>query len=374
MTGFQKGVRVATIAGIPVYLHVSWFVVFALVAWSLSQGYFPARYPELPVATYWAKGLSASLLLFASVLAHELGHSLVARRYGIGIVSITLFIFGGLANLDEDPQSPGAEFWVAVAGPAVSFALAGLFAGAAAAGIGGSAVVAVTGYLGFINLVLGLFNLIPAFPLDGGRVLRAALWRWKGRTWGTRAATTAGTAFAYFFIAYGILLLLSGGGLGGLWAIFIGWFIKEATAATSRQTSLEEIFADIRVGDVMVADCVTIPGTTTLEEAARTFFMSRGHGGFPVEKGGEIRGVISLADLRRVPREAWAGTTVSEVMSPAGPAIMVDADRDITTALRQMAGAGTGRLLVREGGRCVGMVTHGDILQRWQIGEALAGR
>jgi Zn-dependent protease len=371
VTGFQKGVRIATIAGIPIYLHVSWFVIFGLVAWSLSQGYFPARYPELPVATYWAKGLTASLLLFASVLAHELGHSFVARRHGIGIVSITLFIFGGLASLDEDPRSPGAEFWVAIAGPLASLLVAGGFAVLAGATPAGSAVAAVAGYLAFLNVVLAVFNMVPAFPLDGGRVLRAALWKVWGRARGTRIAAAGGTAFAYLLIGYGIYGLLTGAGLGGLWAILIGWFVKEASTAAGRQTQLEEIFADVRVGDVMVADCRTIPADATLDRVVREHFTRHGHGGYPVVRDGEMIGVLSLADVTKVPRERRAEVTAESAMTPVTDETVVDIEGDILTALRQMAASESGRLLVRDDGRCVGMVTHSDVLRRWQMARAL---
>lgn len=371
MTGLQKGIRVATIAGIPVYLHVSWFVIFGLVAWSLSQGYFPARYPDLPLATYWAKGLAASLLLFASVLAHELGHALAARRYQIGIASITLFIFGGLASLEEDPRTPGAEFWVAIAGPATSVLVAGGCAAVAAVLPPASPVAAVMAYVAFLNVVLVVFNLVPAFPLDGGRILRAALWKIWGRARGTRTAAAAGTGFAYLLIAYGIFGLLAGAGLGGVWAILIGWFVKEASTAAGRQTQLEEIFADVRVGDVMVPDCRTVPADATLDRIVREHFMRYGHGGFPVVRDGEMIGLLSLGDVSGVPAERRSEVTAEAAMSPLGEETVVDVDGDILTALRHMAALGSGRLLVREAGRCVGMVTETDILQRWQTARAL---
>lgn len=371
MTGFQKGVRIATIARIPIYLHVSWFVIFGLVAWSLSQGYFPARHPDLPVATYWAKGLVASLLLFASVLAHELGHSMVARRHDIGITSITLFIFGGLASLEEDPRSPAAEFQVAIAGPVTSVAVAGLFAGVAALAPPASATAAVAGYVAFLNVVLAVFNLVPAFPLDGGRVLRALLWKVWGRARGTRVAAAAGTGFAYLLIAYGIFGLVAGAGLGGVWAILIGWFVKEASTAAGRQTQLEEIFADVRIGDVMIAEPRTVPADATLDRVVREYFMRYGHGGFPVIRDGELIGLLSLAEVSKIPRERRPEVTAESVMTGLTEETAVDAEADILTALRQMSEVGSGRLLVRDAGRCVGMVTHADVLKRWQVARAL---
>jgi Zn-dependent protease/predicted transcriptional regulator len=373
MTGFQKGIRIATIAEIPIYLHVSWFVIFGLVAWSLSHGYFPARYPDLPVATYWAKGLVASLLLFASVLAHELGHSLVARRHDIDIASITLFIFGGLASLEEDPRSPGAEFQVAIAGPLTSLVVAGLFAGVAAVVPPASPGAAVAGYVAFLNVVLAAFNLVPALPLDGGRVLRAVLWKVWGRARGTRVAAGAGTGFAYLLIAYGIFGLFVGAGLGGVWAILIGWFVKEASTAAGRQGQLQEVFADVRVGDVMVPDCRTVPAEATIDRVIREHFMRYGYGGFPVVREGELIGLLSLVDVSKIPRESRTEVTAESAMTPLEEETVVEADADILAALRKMSELDSGRLLVRDAGRCVGMVTHSDIVKRWQVARALGG-
>lgn len=371
MRGFQKGIRIASIAGIPIYLHVSWFVIFGVIAWSLSQGYFPARYPDLPAASYWAQGLIASLLLFASVLAHELGHSFVARRHDIGIASITLFIFGGLAALEDDPRSPTAEFQIAVAGPVTSLAVAGVFAGVAAVVPPASSMAAVTGYLAYLNVVLAVFNLVPAFPLDGGRVLRAVLWRFWGRARGTRIAVTAGTGFAYLLIAWGILGLLTGAGLSGVWAIFIGWFVKEASAAAGRQTELEEVFAGVSVRDLMISDPVTISADATLEEAARTHFLRHGHGGYPVVRDGEIVGVLSMSEVSSVPRDRRAELTVGEAMTPVSSETALATEDDVLAALRRMAETESGRLLVREGDAVVGMITHSDVLRRWRTTRAL---
>jgi Zn-dependent protease len=212
----MSGIRIARVFGIPIYIHFTWFIIFGLIVWSLSEGYFPSRYPDLPASSYWAKGLVAALLLFASVLFHELGHSVVAMRNGIGIVSITLFIFGGLARLKSDPKGAWVEFKVAIAGPIASFILGGLFYGAAQLEFGGSSVTAVTSYLGLLNIVLGAFNLIPAFPLDGGRILRAAIWNFTGKTRATRIASGIGTSFAYLFILYGVFGLATGAGIGGV--------------------------------------------------------------------------------------------------------------------------------------------------------------
>jgi Zn-dependent protease len=367
------GIRIARVVGIPIYLHYTWFVVFGLVVWALASGYFPARYPDLPVSTYWAKGVIAALLLFASVLVHELGHSLVALRHGIGIASITLFIFGGVARLREDPKSPGVELRVAVAGPVTSLLLAALFLGLASAGWGGSGTVAVTSYVGRLNLILAVFNLVPALPLDGGRMLRAALWSYTSKVRATQIASGFGTFFAYFLMLNGLLVLVVRGDLGGLWLVFIGWFLKEAAAGAYQQARLDQAFTGLRVGDLLVADCRTLPGHLSVEAAVSDYFLRFGHGGFPVEEDGRLTGLVSLAEIKRVPREEWARTPVRAVMLPIGERTSVRADQDVIAALTQMAASGRGRLLVVDASkRCIGLVTHGGILRRLQVLEELA--
>jgi Zn-dependent protease len=368
----MSGIRIAKIFGIPVYIHYTWFIIFGLIAWSLSEGYFPSQYPDLPASTYWAKGLVAALLLFASVLFHELGHSVVAMRNGIGIVSITLFIFGGLARLKEEPKRAWVEFKVAIAGPIASFILAGLFYGAARSELGGSAATAVTSYLGLLNLVLGGFNLIPAFPLDGGRVLRAAIWNFTGKVRATRIASVLGTAFAYLLILRGVVGLISGEGMTGLWWILIGWFLKDAAAGAYQQVRLGEVLSGVRVRDLMVTNCIAVQSHISIAEAAREFFLRHGYGGFPVEDGGRLRGILSLSDVKRIPKEDWDRTSVQAVMAPVDDKTTIGADQDIVEALQRMALSGLGRLIVVDSDQdCIGLVTHNAILKRLQVAELL---
>jgi Zn-dependent protease/predicted transcriptional regulator len=368
----MSGFRIARILGIPIYLHFSWFIIFGLIAWSLSAGYFPSRYPDLPASTYWANGLVASLLLFASVLFHELGHSVVALRNGIGIVSITLFIFGGLARLKEDPKSACVEFKVAIAGPVASFILAAAFYGASHLEIGGASATPVTSYLAFINLVLGGFNLIPAFPLDGGRVLRAAIWNFTGKARATRLASGIGTFFAYILILNGVFGLATGAGMSGIWSVLIGWFLKEASTGAYQQVRLDEVLSGVKVRDMMVAECVTVPSSSSIDAAVRDYFLRYGYGGFPVEENGQIRGLLSLSDVKRVPREERARTSVQAVMVPIDERSSIQAEKDIVNALRQMGDSGLGRLVVLDRtNNCIGVITHNDILMRLQVLEQL---
>jgi Zn-dependent protease len=370
----MSGFRIARIIGIPIYIHYTWFIIFGLIAWSLSEGYFPSRYPDLPASTYWAKGLVAALLLFASVLFHELGHSIVAIRNGIGIVSITLFIFGGLARLKEDPKAAWVEFKVAIAGPIASFILAGLFYWAAQMEVGGAGGVAVATYLALLNMILGAFNLIPAFPLDGGRVLRAVLWKFSGKMKATRIASGVGTFFAYLLILNGVLGLVRGEGLNGVWSILIGWFLKDASAGAYQQVRLSEVLSGVRVRDLMVPECVAIPAHVSIEEAVQNYFLRYGYGGFPIEDRGQLRGLLSLSDVKRIPREEWSNTSVQAHMAPVDEKTTIAADKDITEALQQMAQSGTSRLVVIDPlQNCIGMITHNGILTRLRAQEALNG-
>lgn len=356
--------------GIPVYLHFSWFLVVALFSWSLAQGYFPTRYPDLPAAAYWSRGLSATLLLFASVLAHEFGHALVARRLGVGVESITLFIFGGVASLSDEPLSGGDEVKIAAAGPAVSLAAALLFH-AASLGTGGSPA-AVARLLAHLNLVLVVFNLVPAFPLDGGRILRGLLWRRRGRMQATRIAVRFGTGFAYLLFAYGALGLLAGQVGAGLWSIFIGWFLRSASRAAYQQVSLEHALAGIPVRDVVSEDGAAVPAEATVQEAVTGHFVRHGRDGFPVTRDGKVVGLIGLEDLREVPRGEWSRATVEEVMRPVDAETTIRGDSDLVEALRRLATARGNRLLVRSGdGAILGLVTQGELLRRWQMSREL---
>jgi Zn-dependent protease len=365
--------RIARIFGIPIYIHFTWFIIFGLIAWTFSEDVFPSRYPDLPVASYWAKGLVAALLLFASVLFHELGHSVVAMRNGIGIASITLFIFGGVARIQSDPKSPWVEFKIAIAGPIASFILAALFYAASRMEIAWLGWIAVTSLLAWLNLSLGVFNLIPAFPLDGGRVLRAAIWQFTGKVRATRIASGMGTLFAYLLIMYGVFLMVSGNPIGGLWGILIGWFLKEASAGAYQQVRLAEVLSGVRVRDMMVTDCVTIPSHISIEDAVQDYFLRLGYGGFPVEDAGRIRGLLSLSDVKRTPTEDWSRTSVQAVMASVDERSSISADKDIVEALQRMAASGRGRLIVvDEVDQCVGFITHNGILRRLQLKEQLS--
>jgi Zn-dependent protease/CBS domain-containing protein len=366
-------IQIARVIGIPIYLHFSWLIIFGLIVWTLSTGYFPAQYPDLPASSYWAKGLVASLLFFVSILVHELGHAVVALRHGVRTRSITLFIFGGVALLEKDPRDGRAEFWMAAAGPLVSLTLAGLFYAGATLPFVGPSAVAVARYLALINLILALFNLVPAFPMDGGRLLRGALWGTMGKARATRIASRAGTFFAFFLIFAGVFSLVRGDPVGGVWYILIGWFIKDASVASYQQVRLDEALRGVTVRQAMVEAVVTVPSTGSVAEAAREYFTRSGYGSYPVTRGDAVVGLLCLKDVLRLSAEDREATSVQGAMRPLSDAIVTEPDAPLPVAIARMAQAGIARLLVMDGDRLVGLLTMNGVVRRLKVREGLAG-
>ena len=363
--------QVARVLGIPVYVHFSWFVVFGLIAWTLATGYFPQHYPNLPVTSYWAKGLVASLLFFVSILLHELGHSLVARKSGIAIRSITLFIFGGVARLEKDPPDGRTELRMAAAGPAVSLALSALFLGAGSLARPGGTAWAVAHYLALINLVVAVFNLVPAFPLDGGRLLRGLLWKSMGKTRATRLAARSGTLFAYFLIMSGVISLVRGAGISGMWYVLIGWFLKDASAGAYHSARVDEALRGVTAADAMSKDVATLPADVSLAEAAHDYFLRTGYGAYPVVRGNSVVGLLCRRDILKVPAEERERTSVQSAMTPLGERVVVPPGAPLLRAMSKMAESGLGRVLVMEGGRLVGLLTMGSVLRHVRVREEL---
>ena len=370
-TSSPGSIQVARVLGIPVYVHFSWLVVFGLIAWTLATGYFPQRYPNLPVSSYWAKGLVASLLFFVSILLHELGHSLVARARGIGIRSITLFIFGGVARLEKDPPDGRTELLMAAAGPAVSLLLSAFFLGVGMVTPSGGTAWAVARYLAMINLVVAIFNLVPAFPLDGGRLLRGLLWKSMGKTRATRLAARAGTLFAYFLIASGVVSMLRGAGISGMWYVLIGWFLKDASAGAYESARVDEALRGVTAGDAMTKDVATLPADISLAEAAHDYFLHTGYGAYPVVRGEVVVGLLCRRDLLKVPAEDRERTSVQSAMTPLGERVVVPPGAPLLRAMSKMAESGRGRVLVMEGGRLLGMLTMGSVLRHVRVREEL---
>jgi CBS domain-containing protein len=287
--------------------------------------------------------------------------------------SITLFIFGGVAQLEKDPKDGRAEFWMAAAGPVVSLTLAGLFYACAMLPFVGASIAAVASYLALINLILAVFNLVPAFPMDGGRLLRGALWGPLGKARATRIASTAGTFFAFFLIFAGVFSLIRGDSLGGVWYILIGWFIKDGSAASYQQVRLDEALQGVTVRDAMVDAVVTVPSTGSVAEAAREQFMRTGYGGYPVTRGEAVVGLLCLKDVLRLSAEEREATSVQGAMRPLTDAIVIEPDTPLPAAIARMAQAGSARLLVMTGDRLVGLLTMSGVIRRLKVREVLAG-
>jgi len=359
-----EGISFGRAFGIPLKLHYSWFIVFVLVVWSLAVGYFPAAYPHWDLVTSILASVITSLLFFGSVMAHELMHSIVARRAGIPIHSITLFLFGGVSQMAEEPRQPQVELRIAVAGPLTSLALGGTFLAIWfwSAGIP-EFVMAICFWLGWINIVLAGFNLIPGFPLDGGRVLRSLLW-WRSGDLrrATRVASNAGRGIGYLFIVLGIALIFTGNLINGLWLAFIGWFLENAAAASYRQVALQDILKGHKVRELMTWDCPTVPPELTVQQLVNDQILTSGRRCFPVVEHNRVLGLITIHDIKSLPREQWSSKTVRETMTPFANLNTVGPDDDLTTVLRILTEKNINQLPVVKNGNVIGMIARDNLL------------
>jgi Zn-dependent protease/CBS domain-containing protein len=358
--GVKRGVFLFRIAGIRIHIDYSWLVIFLLVLWSLSVGYFPSAVPGGSALAYWAAGLAATLLLFASILVHELSHALVARRSGIEIPAITLFLLGGIAHMSEEPRDAATELKVGGVGPLTSFVLAAFFWAVYAVYPGDSPSLgrSLVGYLAAINAALGVFNLLPGYPLDGGRVLRAVeWWRTGSLRHATRIASNAGQGLAIGLMVLGALNLFAGGLVGGLWLILLGLFLRGMAIAGFQETVLRRVLEDVSVADVMVRDVVTVPRELPVRSLIDDYLLAYGYRGFPVVENGHVTGVISFRDVKQVPEQDRARVTVGESMRPIDRSVEITPDAALLDALRQMAEEHTDRLLVMRNGALAGMIT-----------------
>jgi Zn-dependent protease/predicted transcriptional regulator len=357
------GTRIGRIAGVEVHLHWTWWLAAALITISLATTVFPDTVGGLSDAAYLLMGLVTALLFFASLLLHELGHALEARREGIATRGITLWMLGGVAWSAARFPSPGVEARVALAGPAVSAVLGGVLVGAGLINGLPDSIAAVLLWLGWTNLLLLAFNLIPALPLDGGRVLRALLWRMRGNLLAaTRAATRVSQAIAVALIAIGLVGFLMGPGLGGLWLAFIGWFVFSAATGESQAAEAELALGGLHVADVMTPDPVTITPTAS---AADLLELRRrvGHSVYPVvDESGTAIGLVSILDAERLPERRRHWTTVRELQRGTPGSVAVDADADVLSAMPALAGNPLHRAAVVRAGRLVGVLSMSDVL------------
>ncbi len=364
--------KVIEVWGIPIRVHFSWLLVFGLVTWSLAAGYFPREYPGWAARTYWVVGAITALVFFASILIHELGHSWVALRNGIPIRSITLFVFGGVAQLGREPGAAGVELRIAIAGPATSLVLAGLFAGTwqLVRDIPILAVPAI--WLARINFMVAAFNLIPGFPLDGGRLFRALVWRWTGSLRrASEAASFTGQLVAFGFIGWGILTVLGGDVIGGMWITFIGWFLQNAAAASHAEANLREMLRDVTVGQAMTQDCRRVERGSSLDRVVREEVLSAGRRCFVVTEAGRLVGLLTLHEIKAIPKDRWAVVTVGEVMMPADKVTAVDPKTDLLAALEKMDDANVAQMPVVEAGELLGMIGREQVLHYVRVRSEL---
>ncbi len=371
----MSGYELMRVAGIRIVVDPTWLLIFALVTWSLATGYFPAADPSLGGAMAWWLGVVAALLLFSSVLVHELSHALLARRAGIAVPRIRLFLFGGVSEMAAEPHDPRAELRIAAAGPLTSLGLAAAFAALSATGLpallpGGAALV---DYLAAINLALAAFNLLPGFPLDGGRILRAWLWSRHGSlVRATRTAGRAGSIVGYGLMGLGIASLLHRNLVGGLWLILIGLFLNQAAASSYQTTLLKDLLSGVRVRQLMIQPVIAVPDHASVEELVNDYFYRHPHGSFPVASGDRLAGMVSLEQIKSVPREEWGRIPVRQVMTPASELRPLAPEDDCVAALERMIREDVGRLPVVADGRLAGILSRRDVMHLFQIRSDLA--
>ena len=359
----RQNIPLGRILGIPVGLDYSWFLIFALFTWSLAESYYPAEFKNWPPLLYWFIGALTAIMLFVSVLLHELGHSVMALRYKMPVRSITLFIFGGVAQIGAEPPSAVAEFLIAIAGPAVSFALAVFFYSVQPAVTGIQPLLGLAKYLAYINLALVVFNLIPGFPLDGGRVFRAILWAvTKNMRRATLIAANVGRFFGFLFIFVGVWEVFSGNIGGGLWTPFIGWFLDNAASAQVHQVVFQGLLAGHKVSQAMSSHCATAPGDLTLQQLVDEHVLVGSHRCFLITRGQDAVGLVTLHRIKEVPRREWATTSAAEVMLPLEQLKRTDPDAELWTALQQMDRDGVNQLPVTRDNQVIGMLSREDVI------------
>lgn len=372
----MKGsLRIARIAGIDISIHYTWILIFLLITWSLAIGYFPEEFPGWQTWLYWATSVVAALLLFISVLLHELAHSLVAKSRGLAVKSITLFLLGGISNLESELEKPGLEFEVAIVEPLSSLAIAAIFWGADKLGyVPAGPVKATVDYLVTVNILLAAFNILPGFPLDGGRVLRSIIW---GATndlkKATNIASTVGQVFGWLMIAAGVFMALTGSLMNGIWLAFIGWFLNGSAEAARRELELRSIWLNVRVGSVMNDRPETIEPNAPIAKLVNEIYMRRGVRAAPVVEEGKLVGMATLSDIKKIPPAEWQTTPVARIMARQ-PLHTVKPEDSMRTAINLMAAHGVNQLPVVADDRLLGMLCRADIIRYVQIHYELGKR
>jgi Zn-dependent protease/CBS domain-containing protein len=374
---FSASWRVGRVAGIEVRVDSSWVVIALLITYSMYLR-LSILYRDLSTAGAVGLAILSALLFFGSVLVHELAHALVSQARGIRVQDITLFLFGGATRARVESRGPDDEFLIALVGPLTSGILAGLFGIIAGLGrdILSTPLAGTLSYLAWTNLLLAVFNLVPGFPLDGGRLLRSAIWKATGSlSRATRVASVAGQAVGWLLVAGGVVWLLAGDLAGGIWFAFIGWFLVQAARSSYQELQLRQLLRGVEAEDVMAADPLRIPPELSLQDAVDDYFMRYDHGAFPVDEQGRTIGLLTLRGVRRVPREQWPAHRVRDHLVPLGDQVVVAPDARMDAVLGKLQDGEAGRVLVAQDGQVVGIITSSDLtrwLRRWRTLEGSA--
>ncbi len=365
---FRGGLPIGKAFGISLRLHYSWFLIFVLVTWALAAVYFPSTHPTWSLALKIGAGVITSILFFGSVLFHELMHSIVALREGIQIQAITLFFLGGVSQMTGEPRTAGDEFRMAAAGPFSSLVLGGLFLGIyyllnSSTSETAQIIAAISQYLGIINILLGVFNLIPGFPLDGGRVLRALIWwRSKNLQSATRIASNVGRGIGFLFIIVGIFLAFTGNFFNGIWLALIGWFLESAASSSYKQMMLLELLKGHTASEVMSRDCTVVPPDITIEQLVNEHILSSGRRCFPVASGDRTEGLVTLSSIKAVPSDARERTKVRDAMMPISRVKSVSPNEDLSNVMQILSENDINQVPVVWENKVVGIVARDNLI------------
>jgi Zn-dependent protease/predicted transcriptional regulator len=364
---FGKQLRIFKLMGFEVKVDLSWIIIAVLIAWSLSSGFFPSRFRNYPTQTYWIMGFAGAIGLFISIIAHEFSHSLVARKYGLPITGITLFLFGGVAEMEEEPKTAKVEFLMAIVGPISSILIAmacyilyyfGLKAGWP------YPMTGVIYYLAMINGVLAAFNMLPAFPLDGGRVLRSILWRLKGNLkWATRIASGIGSFFGLFLILVGVFDVITGNFIGGMWSFLIGLFLKKAAETSYQRLMTRKALEGISLRRFMTVDPVTVSPSVTIAQLVEDYIYKYHFKLYPVVDHDQLVGCITTRQIKEIPKDQWPSRTVGEVAVTCEIGNTIGPDADVTIAFSQMLKNNSSRMMVVDQGRLLGIIALKDLME-----------
>ena len=368
---FARGLRIASIGGIAIEVHPSWFLILGIVTYLLAAGFFPDTYEGWSPATYWLVGAGSAILLFVTVLIHELAHAVVATRRGLPVPRITLFIFGGVSHLSRQPRSAGEEFYIAAAGPAASLALAVVIFGASLLVRGSSEQLeAMFSYLAFVNVLLAVFNILPGFPLDGGRVLRSIIWkRTRSFRKATRIATGTGEMFGWAVIAAGAVFLFMAQWVPGIWAIMIGWFLLGAARGEGNSIRMDTMLGRLQARDLMHRTFIEVTPGTSIQAVVDEHMIGKGERSVVVANDDYVVGILTVSDLARVPREQWDSTPAQRIMTPRSEVVTIDAGAPATDVMPLLAQRRLNQLPVIDEGRMIGIITRREFLDRLQIAE-----